>query len=122
MERFDWTHIAEIAPDDLPDMITTYLLAHRTRELDTAIAHYTADAVVTDEGHDHHGPEEIRAWLARSATEYTYTTTITAAYRADDRHFDVLQRLQGDFPGGVVDLHFRFTLRDGRIARLVIAP
>jgi hypothetical protein len=78
--------------------------------------------VVTDERHDHHGPEEIRAWLARSATEYTYTTTLTAAYRADDSHFDVLHRLQGDFPGGIVDLHFRFALRDGRIARLVIAP
>ena len=33
-----------------------------------------------------------------------------------------LQETRGgsDFPGGTVDLHFRFTLRDGRIARLVI--
>jgi ketosteroid isomerase-like protein len=122
MERFDWTHVAEIAPDDLPAMITKYLTAHQARDLDTAIALYTADAVVTDEGHDYHGPDEIRAWLARSATEYTYTITLTAAYRADDSHFDVLHHLQGDFPGGVVDLHFRFALRDGRIARLAIAP
>ncbi|RJQ83959.1 nuclear transport factor 2 family protein [Amycolatopsis panacis] len=122
MEPFDWTWVSQIAPDDLPDRITTYLAAHQTRDLDTAIAQYTPDAVVTDEGHDHDGPSAIRAWLARSATEYTYTTTLTAAYRADQHHFDVLHRLQGNFPGGVADLHYRFTLRDGHIARLVIEP
>ena len=101
---------------------TTYLIPHRTRDLDTAIAQYAPDAVVADERHDHHGPAEIRAWVARSATEYTYTTTVTAAYRGDQDHFDVLHRLEGDFPGGVADLHYRFTLRDGHIARLVIEP
>ncbi|GAB3001977.1 nuclear transport factor 2 family protein [Amycolatopsis acidiphila] len=122
MEQFDWTQVNEIAPDDLPDAITTYLVAHHTRDLDTAIGQYTPDAVVTDERRDHHGPAEIRAWLARSVTEYTYTTTLTAAYRADQDHFDVLHRLQGDFPGGIADLHYRFTLRDGHVARLVIEP
>jgi hypothetical protein len=34
----------------------------------------------------------------------------------------VVHHLEGDFPGGVVDLHFRFTLRDALIARLVIEP
>jgi hypothetical protein len=38
MERFDWTHVTEIAPDDLPDLITKYLMAHQARDLDTAIA------------------------------------------------------------------------------------
>jgi hypothetical protein len=31
-------------------------------------------------------------------------------------------RLEGTFPGGVADLQYRFVLRDGRIAELVIAP
>ena len=81
-----------------------------------------ADAVVTDEGHDYHGPDEIRAWLARSASEYTYTIELTAAARADDQHFDAVHHLEGNFPGGVVDLHFRFTLRGALISRLVIEP
>ena len=38
----------------------------------------------------------------------------------DDEHYTAINHLEGDFPGGVVDLHFRFALRDGRIARLVI--
>jgi hypothetical protein len=32
----------------------------------------------------------------------------------------VTHHLEGNFPGGQVDLHFRFTLRDGAIADLVI--
>ncbi len=40
----------------------------------------------------------------------------------DDSHYDARHHLEGNFPGGVVDLHFRFTLRDGQIARLVIEP
>lgn len=37
-------------------------------------------------------------------------------------HVDVLQRLEGDFPGGVAHLHYRFTLDGGMISRLVIEP
>lgn len=111
-----------IAANELPAVVTAYLGAHQARDLDAAIVHYTPDGAVTDEGHTYHGLAEIRAWLSRAASEYTYTTELVGAYRMDDRNFDVVHHLEGDFPGGVVDLHFQFTLRDGRIARLVIAP
>ena len=42
------------------------------------------------------------------------------AEKTDDEHYTAINHLEGDFPGGVVDLRFRFTLRDGRIASLVI--
>jgi hypothetical protein len=35
---------------------------------------------------------------------------------------DVYLHLEGNFPGGEVDLTDRFALRDGRIARLEIVP
>ena len=79
MQTADWNQGITITPDELPAAVTDYLAAHRARALDAAIAHYTADAIVTDEGHDYHGPDEIRAWLARSASEYTYTIELTAA-------------------------------------------
>lgn len=41
-------------------------------------------------------------------------TTYLSAHR--------VQRLDGDFPGGVADLHYRFTLADGLISRLAIEP
>jgi hypothetical protein len=104
----------------LPRTITDYLTAHRTRDAETAITCFANDAAVTDEGNTYHGTAGIRRWLDRSASEYTYTIELTGAEKIDDEHYTALNHLEGDFPGGVVDLHFRFTLRDGRIARLVI--
>jgi ketosteroid isomerase-like protein len=122
MQTTDWNHGTAIAPDDLPAAISGYLVAHRARDLDTAIPYYADDAVVTDEGQDYSGPDEIRAWLGRSASEYTFTTEVTGASQVDGQHFDVAHHLEGDFPGGVADLHFRFTLAGGLIAQLVIEP
>jgi uncharacterized protein (TIGR02246 family) len=106
----------------LPAVITTYLAAHQARDLDPALACYTEDAVAVDEGHTYRGKREIRDWLARAAGEYSYTTKLIAAQRVDDEHYVAVHHLEGDFPGGVVDLRFQFTLRDGHIAELVIEP
>ena len=106
--------------DKLPEVITSYLTAHHARDLDKAIERYTDDSSVTDEGRTYNGPDEIREWLSRSANEFTYTIEMTAAIKLGDERYDVAHHLEGNFPGGKVDLHFRFTLHDGKIARLVI--
>jgi hypothetical protein len=110
-------HLAE-----LPEIITGYLKAHQARDLDVAIQSYEPDAAVTDEGRTYNGHAEIRAWLSRSASEYTYTIETTGASKLGDDNYDVMHHLEGNFPGGMADLHFRFTLRDGKITRLVIEP
>jgi ketosteroid isomerase-like protein len=107
-------------PDQLPEVITSYLKSHQARDLDAAIERYTDDASVTDEGRTYNGPDEIRAWLSRSASEFTYTTEMTGVTKLGDDRYDVIHHLEGNFPGGKVDLHFRFTLRGAKIARLVI--
>ena len=105
---------------ELPELITNYLRAHSARDLDVAVRSFAPDAMVTDEGRTYRGPDEIRAWLSRSASEYTYTIEMIRAAKVGEDGYDVIQHLEGDFPGGVVDLHFRFVLRDGTIVRLVI--
>jgi ketosteroid isomerase-like protein len=105
---------------ELPRTITDYLTAHRTRDADAAITHFADDAAVIDEGRAYRGPAEIRSWLDRSSGEYTYTVELIGSERIDDEHYTAINHLEGDFPGGVIDLHFRFTLCDGRIVRLVI--
>jgi ketosteroid isomerase-like protein len=107
---------------ELPPVITGYLTAHQARDLNPALACYTEDAVVTDEGRTHRGKQEIRDWLGRAASQYTYTTTLVAAHRVDHEHYVAVHHLEGDFPGGVADLRFRFTLDGDRIAELVIEP
>ncbi|WP_035717289.1 nuclear transport factor 2 family protein [Gordonia terrae] len=107
--------------DALPDTIKTFMTALDAREDDRASATFAADAVVTDDGRDYRGRDEIEAWLADSVSEYTYTSEFTGATTTAEI-IDVGQHLHGDFPGGVVDLHYRFTLRDALISRLVIEP
>ena len=38
--------------------------------------------------------------MDRAGGEYTYTTEFLGATRLDESHIDVLQHLEGDFPGG----------------------
>ena len=111
-----------ISPNQLPESISSYLVAHRARDLDTAVGYYTEDAVAVDEGHAYRGPKQIRDWLATAAGEYTYTIELTGASRIDDDHYVAIHHLAGNFPGGVADLQFKFTLRDGRISKLTIEP
>ena len=60
--------------DALPETVRTFMTALDAREVDQALATLSADAMVTDEGHDYKGHDEIGAWVATAAAEYTYTT------------------------------------------------
>lgn len=107
---------------DLPDVIVTYQHAHDRHDTDAAIATFDPGATVVDDGHTHVGIDAIRAWLDRTASEYTYTRTLTGVDDHGDGRYTVRNHLDGNFPGGQVDLRYRFELADGRIRSLHIAP
>jgi hypothetical protein len=108
---------------DLPEVVRRYLRAHDARDSATAAATFTPEATVTDDGRTHQGSAAIGRWLDRSSSEYTYTTTPVGAERHDPDRYTVVQHLEGDFPGGQVDLRYRFVLdAHGRISQLAIAP
>ncbi|MGW3288606.1 nuclear transport factor 2 family protein [Streptomyces sp. NPDC001002] len=111
-----------INPDDLPEVITRYLTAHRAHDTATAITTFAADATVIDDGKTYQGGAAIEGWLDRAATEFTYTIQLTAAEQTDAAHYIATHHLEGNFPGGTVDLHYRFTLRGDLIEHLVIEP
>ncbi|MET2010928.1 hypothetical protein [Microbacterium aurantiacum] len=107
----------------IPPAVALYL--HATIDLGDragALAAFADTAAVTDEGETYVGTDAIRGWLTTAASEYTYTTTLRGQRSGDDGRWDVFARLEGDFPGGVADLVFRFTVRDGAITELIIAP
>ncbi|MCT7661451.1 nuclear transport factor 2 family protein [Mycobacterium deserti] len=122
MSTVDWSEGIRTSLDDLPAVVATYLDAHRQHDVATAISTFTADAAVTDEGHTYRGREEIGTWLGRAASQYTFTTDFTGATTIGAAHVDVVAHLEGDFPGRVADLHFRFLLEGTSISRLVIEP
>ena len=114
------------APGDgsipLPDAVRRYQDAHDRHDTDVALSTFVPDAAVLDDGKEFHGTDEIRTWLATTASEFTFTRTLISAEPVDDDTWLVVNHLEGNFPGGVVDLRYRFTLRDDLISELVIAP
>jgi len=107
---------------ELAEVIARYQSAHDRRDTDAALATFAPDAVVTDDGNTYRGHTAIRDWLARASVEFTYTRTLTNASSLDTSTWLVTNHLEGDFPGGVVDLRYRFVLEDGFIVELEIAP
>jgi hypothetical protein len=110
----------------LPTIISEYFAAADRGDLEAILTCFTDDATVLDEDRDWHGHAGIRHWRTQVANAYEYTVDVRRAVdngAIDDveRH-DVYTHLEGNFPGGTVDLMQRFGLRNGRITRLEIFP
>ena len=106
----------------LPDVIQRYQDAHDAHDVEGALATFTAEAVVHDDGSSWRTTNEIRQWLVKTNTEFTYTRTLIGAEQVSDGLWEVRNRLEGNFPGNVVDLRYRFELDEDHIASLAIAP
>lgn len=111
-----------IDPTQLPATIRAYLAAHAAKEADAAARTFDPEAAVVDEGRTFRGAEQVREFLHTAGGQYTYTTELVAAERVDEQQWVAVNRLEGDFPGGLVELRYRFTLVDDLITELVIAP
>lgn len=110
-------------PDALPPAVRRYLDAQEDTTGREAIADaFAPGARVFDENTEYLGGDAIRRWLTKAAGQYSYTTTFLGQADPGGGRRVVLARLEGDFPGGVVDLHFRFRVEDDLIAELVIEP
>jgi ketosteroid isomerase-like protein len=111
-----------IQPTQLPSTIRAYLAAHAAGEADAAVRTFAPTAVVVDEGQTYRGTQQVLDFLRSAGGEFTYTTELVGAERVDDARWVARNRLEGDFPGGVAELDYRFTLVDDLITELVIAP
>jgi len=81
---------------------------------------FAPDAQVIDNGTTYHGHEEITRWLRGEASECTTTSRRLSAERTDHTVVVVI-RVEGNFPGGLVDLRIEFLLDSAdRISELTI--
>ncbi|WP_426501628.1 nuclear transport factor 2 family protein [Streptomyces sp. D54] len=115
------TQHTDLPSDLLPTIVRGYFAAHIVRDADTASSFFAEDAVIVDQDETFRDREETYAFLRDAGSEFEYTTEQIGAHRVDDTHWVVTVRLEGTFPGGVAELDYRFELRDGLIAGLVIA-
>ena len=107
---------------ELPEVIIRYQEAHDRQDTAAALSAFAADATVVDENREYRGSDEIRHWLRTAASEFSYTRTFVSAETPAAHTWLVLNHLEGDFPGGVVDLRYKFVLTADLIAELLIAP
>jgi len=105
---------------NLPKPIAAYFAADKT-DAEAVSQCFTEAAVVTDEGHTHHGRAAIKQWKADAPAKYQYTSEPFACDQQGGK-FVVTSRLTGSFPGSPVDLRFYFELECGKIASLEITP
>ncbi len=111
-----------IQPSELPATVRGFLAAHTARDVDAAIRTFTPTAVVVDQGHTFRGTDEVLGFLRSAGAEFTYTTELVGAQRIDEARYVATNRLEGDFPGSLADLDYRFAMDGDLIAELVIAP
>jgi ketosteroid isomerase-like protein len=105
-----------------PDVITRYFAAQSARDFDTLLTLFADDATVIDEGQTRRGANEIRAWREDVASVYEYSTELTSLEAIDEGIYVARVHLEGNFPGGTVDLRYRFMLDGDSIWRLEIGP
>ena len=104
---------------NLPAILTRYFAAANRFDADEAAECFTVDALVHDEAHDHSGREAIRAWVAETSQKYQSQVQVTAADSLGGTT-QVTATVSGGFPGSPIELHFGFTIVDGKISQLHI--
>jgi len=111
--------------EELPPVISRFLTTLDAGDADALIACFTNDASLGDEDQTWHGHAEIRRWRQEVAGAFQFTVEILGAAKQPSDEFerhDLNVRLEGNFPGGIVDLTYRIGLRDGLIAELEMTP
>ena len=109
-------------PTSAPDIISRYFAAQSARDFDRLLTLFSDDAEVIDEGQTRRGRDEIRAWRENVTSVYEYTTDLVEVTPSREGQYTARVHLEGNFPGGSVDLRYRFTLERDAISRLEIAP
>jgi ketosteroid isomerase-like protein len=106
---------------ELPAPIDGFFQAHNSGSTENLLDLFASDAVVADENHEYRG-EAIRAWLDDAIAKFRPLQAEVTRVEAVDGRTVAVAQVSGAFPGSPVELRYRFTLRDGKIAALNIGP
>jgi uncharacterized protein (TIGR02246 family) len=104
-------------PDSVPDVVERYIALLNRRDSESLLALFMPDAVVVDEGQTRRGATEIRT-CEDVALRFQYTAGVLGVEVSADGEYVARVRLEGDFPGGVVELNVRIEVEGEGIRRL----
>jgi ketosteroid isomerase-like protein len=110
-------------PQNLPTVVADFIAAGNAYDGDALIATFADDALVNDIQREFWGIEAIKGWSDREIIGDKVTMDVTSV----TEHYgdvSVTARMDGTFdkspfPDGL-DLTYYFTVRDGKIVRLII--
>jgi ketosteroid isomerase-like protein len=97
-----------------------YFTATNNHDVDGMTADLADDAVVKDDGREHHGVPAIREWTKEILRKYKPQVVPTKVAREADRTA-VSVNTSGDFPGSPIALTYRFKLDGDKISHLEIS-
>ncbi|MBM9594514.1 nuclear transport factor 2 family protein [Roseitranquillus sediminis] len=104
---------------NLPAPVETYFEADQRQDGDALVSAFATDAVVRDEGAEHHGAAAIRAWWLAAKQKYHHIAEPLEMADTDEG-VRVRARVSGRFPNSPAMLTFSFALAGDRIAGLEI--
>ena len=99
--------------------LTGYFAATNEHDIEAMSAAFAEDAVVKDEGAEHHGSAAIRDWMRETIEKYDFRAEPIES-SSSGRKTVVLVSLTGKFPGSPITLQYEFTVESKKIARLEI--
>ena len=103
----------------LPEPLAAYFAAANDHNIDAMLASFAHDAVVKDEGQTMRGLAAIREWMEETTRKYQPSFAVVDVNETDGKTV-VAAKVSGTFPGSPIQIHFRFTLADAKIASLEI--
>jgi hypothetical protein len=102
-------------------LIATLLEAMNAHDSDAVVSCFTDQAVVHDEGREHHGLPAIKAWIADAFERYQLKIQVIDTTDGDEE-ITFNAWVFGTFDGSPIQLLHRLTIQHGKIASLTITP
>ncbi len=99
--------------------IKQYVDACNRHDVQSALASFSEEAVVHDEGATHRGAKAIEAWLADTMDQFRFQLKPIRSLLNGD-HEVVSMEVSGNFDGSPIVLDSRFRIEDRKIASLEI--
>jgi SnoaL-like domain len=103
----------------IPPPFATYAKAVNNRDAATMYTCFSANAIVTDEGHVYNNLEAIRQWCIQTLNQYQFTIDVTGVL-VEGKETIVTADVSGSFPGSPVTLRFFLSIENDKIATLNI--
>ena len=103
----------------VPEPLSGYFASQNTHDVDGMLLAFADEAVVKDEGQEHHGALAIRQWMESTIRKYRPVVEVIEVAVAD-ANISAVVSVAGTFPGSPIRLRYAFTLAQRKIVRLVI--